>query len=182
MGKKLERFCYTSESKGVADLGNESFCAVAKGAFERDTTANFVKLPPSVETLECESFKECENLEIVEIPSKGLPTSAPTELFYCSKAEEPKAEEQKGKELYIESHAFCNCRKLHTITIEKYAAVIIDNEAFDGCDSLRNVIIDAGTAKIDDEAFSGLSGVVFVTNCDDVCRFARKHGYRCVDL
>lgn len=95
--------------------------------------------------------------------------------------------------LTIQHGAFKNCSKLQTVVFPLLKdldgnsvdnKIIIEKDAFEGCNSLRVVVALSSKLKITENPFEDCpNDLVFICNSNsEVAQFARENGYRYIDV
>lgn len=182
--KQNEDECEEYRFEGIKTIAERAFyspCNVKRMFFDENLT-----------TIKKEAFKDCNELKIFCCGSEGdfnlLKGINPNELLDSEK----KSEQASGKkisdskrnltEFNIETSAFANCEKLHTVVFPKCNSLKIEKKAFSGCESLRTVVAFSENIDFTENPFEGCpKELVFVCSKDsDVERFARENGYRYV--
>lgn len=161
---------------------------VSSKAFMNDTTIVHVSFDDKLKKIQQSAFENVENLEIVEINS-------PKSLFYQNDKDSNDtgrnnlvlvqtyfSTERKQKRLEIQTHSFKNCLKLHTVIFPKVKEIIIEKEAFAGCESLRTVVLIANKVTFTENPFYDCKkDLCFVCNKNSsVDKFARENGFRTI--
>ncbi len=159
-----------SEYKGLPVTRISSY------AFENNEIITSVVIPDTVKEIEASAFKSCENLEKVVI-GKNVKIIRSDAFIYCDNLKEVIFEENSEllnigtnvfyccsnlekinlpkKLVSISDYAFFRCSKLSSIYIAD-SVETIGISAFDGCESLKEVIFGENSQLelIDDLAFS----------------------------
>lgn len=188
--KVLKRFYYaTSDDITLGDIN-----VIHENAFENDATINRV-FAPNVHTIGAKAFMNCEKLGVFSLDLKILEFDALVfPRIKNNSGDEGKKENanNQNKYIHIQYQAFKGCSQLscvilneHNKTVGKYTPrtkVIIENEAFAGCYSLRTVVLYASDVQIADNAFIGCPNVVFVSRSKDVERYARENNFKYIKL
>lgn len=171
--------CNISESQIVIPYDFNK-ANIAYKAFFNDKTIQAVSIPGGVEQIEQQAFENCENLNFITFckleGNKGFSSS---KLYGVS------VDSLNTKVLKLQARCFSNCSKLHTVILNGYGEIIIENYSFANCSSLRTVLIPSDKSEIHPDAFVGcsenLTFLIKSTN-ENAKSFARENGFRYVEL
>ena len=155
-------------SDNIDSIGAESFGS---------TGLKNIKIPNSVTRIGYEAFSDCEKLEAIELPENSEYNRMEQKIFYnCKSLEnikvpssvnkfERRAFSGTGLENIavpanvdvIEEGAFADCKNLQAIDLSKNNKLteIADN-LFNGCESLKAVILPDSVGRIGKDAFKGV--------------------------
>lgn len=158
---------------------------IEKEAFAHDYTTEYLKFDNKIQIIKESAFEKCNFLQIVEIGENehiniNKESEAPKykNEFIVKKEELPVA-----GTLTIQTNAFCNCSKLHTIILPAKKDITIEKDAFIGCAALRTIVFGSGVVSIHNQNFTDSSNISFVcktgTNEAD---FAEKHGIGVINI
>lgn len=161
---------------------------IVKDAFKNDTTQESILMNSNVNTIGESAFENCNELQIVEfVKDFSLLGSCINQSVSEESKNVKEIELVSSESLFVHYHAFKNCCRLHTVILPKMSKskkIIIEKEAFLGCNELRTIVAYGDDVMIEEEAFKGCDAekVVFVITSSNknnsVARFARENGFR----
>lgn len=145
---------------------NKNVKTIGDYAFANCGELQFIRYWDSVETISKGAFMECKTLGALNLPS-NLKIISENAFNGCS-------------EMYLDDYipesvtrigdgAFKNCKKFiirdnnGTIEFNNTYLISINKSTFEGCTSLRRVIIHDGVVAIDDSAFAGCTMLEEIT-------------------
>lgn len=160
---------------------------------------DLVSFDGNLKVVKSSAFESCPNLEVVDfnfvpkddkINESSEDESTESRVICCEAVNPGSAAagtDNDGKEnkssfdLTIQVDAFKNCKKLHTVILPVNGNVLIEKNAFIGCDKLRNVVA-LGDVTIDNGAFSCCQeSLTFICKENSkVDTFARENGFKTI--
>ncbi len=123
--------------------------SISEEAFEHTSVIKSVYVPESVEFIEWEAFRRCENLEKVTL-SEGLEKIYHEAFWDCVSLT---SIEIPGSVTEIGYMAFEFCEKLESVELND-GVEIIGSSAFSGCTSLSRIVIPDSVTSIGARAFN----------------------------
>ena len=195
----LKRFLYCLDSIDDNLLEFDDINEVDNKAFMFDTTIDAVKFNEEIDCIKESAFEECKELKVAILGDNSVVDSvsywpfnavviAKTEQSSKDKKDKDKnkdKDKEKDKEgsLSIQTKAFYNCSKLHSVIFPDDKIITIEKDAFTGCTALRAVVFGSGKAEIRGQSFIGCNNVSFVCPKDsDAERFAREYGIKIINV
>lgn len=193
----LKRFLYCLDSIDDNLLEFDDINEVDNKAFMFDTTIDAVKFNEEIDCIKESAFEECKELKVAILGDNSVVDSVsywPFNAVVIAKTEQSskdKKDKEKDKEeeipntdkLTIQTKAFYNSSKLHTVIFPDDKNIAIEKDAFTGCPALRTVVFGSGKAEIHDQSFIGCNNVSFVCPKDsDAERFAREYGIKIINV
>lgn len=175
---------------------------ISKSLFSNCQKLVSVKIPNSVTKIEFAAFSYCESLETVNIPNSVI--SIPSGAFMCceslSSIKIPSSVTSIGEAAFAEcsnlteieipesvtsigQSTFGNCIKLETVTLPNIRKIEVG--LFDGCESLKKLIIPSSVISIDSNAFrfcSRLSEIYIPISVKDIGIDAFRSCYNLKDV
>lgn len=171
---------------------------------------DLVSFDGNLKVVKSSAFESCPNLEVVDfnfVPkddkitesSEGKSTKSSEDestesRVICCEAVNPDSvadktdnytnenkENKSSFDLTIQVDAFKNCKKLHTVILPVNGNVLVEKNAFIGCDKLRNVVA-LGDVTIDNGAFTCCQeSLTFICKENSkVDTFARENGFKTI--
>lgn len=180
----LIHFAYTEcKWNGLVTLNladSEKVTKIANQACANSSIQRLV-LGKNILTIGEKSFSNCRELQIVKYADKNEADKSRIDNCFT--------ELKNGDFLSVQYQSFAECSKLHTVVfpvITEKSRIRIEKDAFLNCCELRSVVLPGnGNIEISEEAFYGCdtAKLIFVCTTDSVVeQFARKNGYRCVNV
>ncbi len=180
----LEHFLFSIKNDAnVIDF--KDIKIIEKKAFSYDNTIEYLKIDNKLQIIGESACEKCNNLQIVEIGENGhinidKESGTPEYKNAFIKKEE---EHPITDILTIETKAFCDCSKLHTVILPTKKNIIIKADVFCGCAALRTIVFGSGVVEIHNQNFSDSSNVSFVCKPGtNAIAFAKKHGIRVINI
>lgn len=178
----------TYKGASVTKIGNAAFASCR--------TLTRVTIPNTVTILDSNAFKNCYNLNNIEIPS-SVYSIGPEAFYGCESLTSINIPDSVT---YIQQAAFKGCRNLKTVTIgngldsipeqafalcEKLTTVNISNRvthikkaAFSNCSSLKSITIPDSVTTIHDNAFEFCSSLTNITIGKGVTKIGKMVFYQ----
>lgn len=149
---------------------------VDSNAFANSKGVDFITFNNNIKIIKQSAFSNCEDLEIVDF--NQISKNENENIIMIKESED---NENNGT-LYIQSEAFKNCKNLHSLILPQEKNVIIEKNAFLGCEHLRNVISLNNEIQINDGAFSAcpqdLTFICVENSNADI--YSREHGNKVI--
>ena len=154
------------------------FDVVAANSFKGDSTLVYVDLN-NVSTIESCAFENCKELQFAYYGAVVHDSESTEKACFNGIVNIP------NNSLVIQTRAFRNCSKLHTVVLPKSDNLTIEKEAFENCESLRTIVIPGANCSISAGAFSGCSeNLTFLINSKNTSAisYASEAGFRYVEI
>lgn len=177
----IKRFIYNANAYSKKIYLNDSI--IESSAFADSMDFDFIAFDNKIKQIKQNAFENCSELQVVD--------------FYCETVEKNQSQSKYrcivlirennkiiNEKLYIQFESFKNCKKLHSLLLPVNKPVIIEKNAFFGCDQLRTVVAINGNIQINEGAFSGCSSdltFICIEN-SHVDIYAREHGYKIINV
>lgn len=129
--------------------------AIYDSAFEECRKLSSVKIPDSMMEIHDKAFRKCSSLTEIAIPQNVY---------------------------HLGDGLFQDCEKLSNVSLPKYYPLLITEQMFSGCKSLKTITIPDGWGAIFPYAFYGCSNLVSVTIGCDVWRIESGAFSNCSSL
>ncbi|MEG2774526.1 MAG: leucine-rich repeat protein [Acetivibrio sp.] len=136
-------------------LGGKKVAKIGSDSFSENALIETVIFPKTISILDFSAFKDCENLQSVEL-NHGLNEIQGCAFYNCDALMQitiPDSVTYLGNGTY-DRGIFESCDNLTMVTIGKNVEAI-SNSCFEECAKLQSVIIKEGVEKIEYEAFAG---------------------------
>lgn len=118
------------------DFSHTKIENIREDAFGKCSSLTDVKFPPSLQTIERYSFRECPKLKTVDLSKTKLQEVADKVFFSCSGLTKIKLPKSIQK---IDLYAFGECKKLTSINLQQTKLSNIGESAFRECKNLSSV-------------------------------------------
>lgn len=163
-------FLLTEENPAIV-----SSTTIKSKCFLNETELKAVKFSSELKTIENNVFEGCTELK--EIYSADFTSENQNQITISKEWKNEK------DSLIIQSSAFLNCSKLHTVILPVCNELVIEKSAFEGCSALRTVVCFANKISFTGNPFSDCSeNLTFVGQKNsEIERFARENNYRFID-
>ena len=161
----------------------ESVTEIASGTFQSCTSLKSIIIPASVTSIGTDAFSGCSSLTSVTIP-EGVTEIAGGTFYRCTGLESvslPKGLLSIASASYYGDGAFEGCISLKNIVIPA-SVTSIGTDAFSRCSSLTSVTIPEGVTSIGNYAFSNCSGLTSVTIPENVTSIGGSAFSGCTSL
>lgn len=183
----LKRFLFNIK-RDASIVGFKNVQKIEKNAFAYDNTVEYLNYDEKLQVVEQSACEECKNLQIIKIGKNEYikvnevlesPEDRKDRNVFIGKEEEiPNTDT-----LTIQTKAFYNCSKLHTVIFPDNKNITIEKDAFTGCTALRTVVLGLGVVNIHDQSFIGCTNVNFVCLSGSTAdQFAREHGINIINV
>lgn len=184
--KKLEYFICTfteDDANKMSYLKNVE--VISSCAFKNmKDSLSIVCVADELKTIEKSAFENCE--ELYYFFCGKVDFGSDLKLTDCS-IKHISQTENFAENFTIQSNAFKNCSELTTVilpTISNPSKLIIEKDAFSGCENLRTVVAICDEIDFTENPFEDCpSGLTFICRKDSqIARFARENGYRSINV
>lgn len=143
----------------------ETVTSIGSMAFYGCTNLTDINIPAAVKSIGQSAFEKCESLETIDIP--GILDKFDSNVFAdCTKLKSVYIKNIQPRSSGLSAGTFYNCKMLETVVIDH--ANCIENCAFYGCESLKEITIPNHCFWIEEKAFSGCSNLSKVTIDPDI--------------
>lgn len=166
---------YTGSSKEVSVP--EGVVKIGGGAFSGCGDLAHLMLPSSVAEIADFAFRNCVNLETIDLP-EGITKIGERAFIGCKKLAHLMLPNSVAE---IAGQAFKDCTRLEHIDLPK-DAVFTGEGIFEGCTSLKSVVLPADTKKILKGTFQGCTNLSEVNLPDTVTQIEEHAFDGCTNL
>lgn len=187
---ELSYFVFTWEDEDEdKELEFKNVNSIASKAFQNVSILKRVFFKENLNRIGKEAFKDCVDLDVFYCEKEAFLKETAKKNIYVINHEKKndggqnKEEKKIISNFTIESLAFSDCKKLHTVVLPERQTLVIEKDAFDGCSSLRTVVCFAEEIDFTENPFESCpETLTFVgKKGSQLERFARENGYRFID-
>ena len=154
----------------------ESLERIKEGAFSGSGLIR-IRIPGAVRSIEKEAFRDCEQLETVQLYD-GVENLYAEAFCGCVKLRDVMLTDSI---ICIDARCFGYCDALETIRLPR-KLISLGREVLIGCEKLRELVLPDALTHIPEEAFSGCKGLVTVVFPQNCCWVAAKAFFACTSL
>ena len=187
-------------SNSITSIGEYAFCdcsglisviipdsvtSIANGVFSGCSELKSITIPAGVISIGDRAFFECKNLTSITIPNSVISIGEHA-LKRCDNLNSVSisfaATKKKGVENITFKHLFGGVVP-HTIqTVNITGGTRIENSAFEGCKSIRRIVLSEGITNIGDSAFANCKSLKTVDLPESLISIGEKAFFSCISL
>lgn len=179
---KLQRLISVLDKNSIVYFDN--ILCIGEYACSNDNNIKNIVLDEKLECIERNAFDNCENLEMVyfEKNSHVNFTDKSDVKIFTAITSNNDTENSPSNTLTIQFEAFKDCKNLTSVILPENKDIIIEKNAFAGCELLRTVVATGDEINFCDNLFLDCPSylTIICKKNSKIARYARENGFRSI--